>query len=60
MEDGSLPYRAATFMGVDGMAHAPVWLQEVMSKDVVVFLLELERLRTADPRSMWRSLAEFR
>ncbi len=31
-----------------------------MSKDVVVFLVELEKLRTADPRSMWRNLAEFR
>jgi hypothetical protein len=42
-------------VGVDGMAHAPVWLQEVMSKAVVVFLLVLEKLRTADPRSIfWR------
>jgi hypothetical protein len=28
-------------MDVDGVAHAPVWLQEVMSKDVLVRLLEL-------------------
>ena len=60
-------------MGVDGMAHAPVWLQEVMSKDVLVFfagvghareatgnLLVLDELRTADPRRRWRELAEFR
>jgi hypothetical protein len=42
-------------VGVDGMAHAPVWIQEVMSKAVVVFLLVLEKLRIANPRSMfWR------
>ncbi len=52
MEDGPLPYGAATFVGVDGMAHAPVWLQEVMSKAVVDFLLVLERLRTVGPREV--------
>jgi hypothetical protein len=70
MEDGSLSYRAATFVGVDGMAYALVWLQKVMSKAVLVFstgvghareatenLLVLEKLRTADPRCMWRDLA---
>jgi hypothetical protein len=42
-------------MVVNGMAHAQVWIQEVMSKDVVVFLLVLEKLHTADPRSIfWR------
>jgi hypothetical protein len=75
MEDGPLPCRAATLMDVNGMAHAPIWLQEVISKNDLVFLLELstpgnregtgnqpglEKLRTADPRRMWRNLAEFR
>ena len=39
-------------MGVDGMADAPLRLQEVMSKAAVVFLAEPEELRTADPRIM--------
>jgi hypothetical protein len=47
-------------MVVNGMAHAQVWIQEVMSKAVVVYLLVLEKLHTADPRSVWRYLAEFR
>ena len=59
MEEVPVPYGAATFVGVDGMAHAPVWLQEVISKAVVVFLLVLEKLRSADPRRMWRELADF-
>jgi hypothetical protein len=50
---------------VDRVAHAPVWLQEMMPKDVVVFftgvghardatdnLLVLEKLRTVDPKSL--------
>jgi hypothetical protein len=34
-------------VGVNGMAHAPVWLQEVMSRNDQVFLLVLEKLHTA-------------
>jgi hypothetical protein len=39
-------------VGVDGLAHAPVWLQEVITRAAAVFLLVLEELRSADPRSM--------
>jgi hypothetical protein len=28
-------------VGIDGMAHAPVWLQEVISRNNPVFLLAL-------------------
>src|SRR5215212_7778083 len=42
MEEGALPYRAATFMVVDGVAHAPVWIQEVRSRTFWSSLLELE------------------
>jgi hypothetical protein len=40
-------------VGVDGVADATLRLQEVMSKAVVVFLAEPERLRSADPSGVW-------
>ncbi len=65
MAESALPCRAATFVGVYRMAHAPVRIQEVMSKNVLVFfagvghapeapgnLLVLDELRTAGPRRM--------
>jgi hypothetical protein len=41
IEDRPLPYGAATFMDINGMAFGPIWLQEMISKNVLVFLLEL-------------------
>jgi hypothetical protein len=73
MEEGSLPYTKAAFMVVDRVAHAPVWISEMTSEDALRvlawvglaqeatgILLVLYELPTADPRRMWRELAEFR
>jgi hypothetical protein len=49
VEDGPLAYGAASLVGVDGVAHAPVWLQEMISRPVVAVLPVLEKLRSAEP-----------